>query len=117
MLTLATNLSPEEPKITTSDNPCVCMDQRRVNNVAVIRKEPAISTYVHTSVQNITHHPNLFTRHPPPPPSTGLNAAAKIHTCNMTWSGVDRQNKSTALKIFNIWSATPDHMAAEHDYN
>jgi len=35
----------------------------------------------------------------------------------MTWSGVDRQNKSIAVKIFNIWSATPDHMATEHDYN
>jgi hypothetical protein len=85
-------------------------------NAAVIHKGTAISTYVHTSVQKITQHTNLFTRHLPLS-THSLKAAAKIHTCNTRRCGVDRENKSTAVKIFNIWTATPDHMVAEHDYN
>jgi hypothetical protein len=49
-------------------------------------------------------------------PLPGLNVA-KTHMCKVMWSGVDRENKSSSVEIFNIWTATPDRMVTEHYSN
>jgi hypothetical protein len=76
VLTLGRHLTPEKPTMMTSDKPGVTAWTNAVfrwyhHNMAVISQRGhtyrgAINTNVHTSVQKITHHANLFTRKPPP---------------------------------------------------
>lgn len=85
--------------------PCISGDgittRWQISLSAVVQTGITINMHVHTSVQGITLRTNLCIRRP------HCRKAAKIHTCNLTCSGADRENRHTSVEVFKARTASP----------